>query len=415
MHSRERVLQSMNFIQPDRVVIDFGGHRSSGIMAIAYKRLRDYLGLPERLPKVYDIPQQLAVIEEDVLERFKIDVIELGRGFCQDDSAWKPWVLPDGTECLIPKWINPVRQDGHWVIHHPDGTAIAIQKKGMLYFEQTCFPLMENPEDKLDHLEAMFDYDMWSALATPPGPVIYDEDGLRFLADGAKRLRERESRAIIGIFGGSLFEAGQQLFRIDNYYVLLATNPDLVHRFLDNLVAIYVRDLELYLKAVGPYIDAVLFSDDYGMQTGLQISPEMFREFFKPRHKQLWEYAKKLAPVKVLLHSCGSIADLLPDMIDAGLDAVNPVQISSKDMEPSRLKTEFGDRIVLWGGGCDTQRVLPDGTPEEIREHVLRNLDFFAPGGGFVFQQVHNIQSDVPPQNIVAMFDAIAEWNAARS
>jgi uroporphyrinogen decarboxylase len=141
----------------------------------------------------------------------------------------------------------------------------------------------------------------------------------------------------------------------------------------------------------------------------------MFREFFKHRHEQLWGYAKELAPVKVLLHCCGSIVDLLPDMIDAGLDAVNPVQTNTRDMEPARLKAEFGDRLVLWGGGCDTRLVLPHGTPEEIREHVFRNLDILAPGGGFVFQQVHNIQADVPPENIVAMFDAIAEWNTVHA
>lgn len=414
-NSRERVLQSMNFVQPERVVVDFGGHRSSGIMAIAYVRLREYLGLPKQLPKVYDMPQQLAVIDDDVLQRFNVDCIELGRGFCQDDSDWKSWVLPDGTECLIPRWIHPAHENNHWVIKASDGTPIAVQKQGMLYFDQVSFPLMENPEDKLDHLETMQNYNMWSALAAPPGPVNYDKEGLRFLSEGARRFREGTSRAIIGLFGGSLFEGGQQLFRMDNYLTRLATEPDLIHRFLERSVDIYMRNLELYLKAVGPYIDIILFSDDYGMQTGPQISPKMFREFFKHRHKQLWEYAKELAPVKVLLHCCGSIVELLPDMLDAGLDAVNPVQTNTMGMEPAHLKAEFGDRLVLWGGGCDTRRVLPHGTPEEIREHVLRNLDTLAPGGGFVFQQVHNIQADVPPENIVAMFDAIAEWNTAHS
>jgi uroporphyrinogen decarboxylase len=395
------------------VAVDFGGHRSSGIMAVAYVRLRDYLGLPKRLPRVYDIPQQLAIIDEDVLERFSVDCIELGRGFCFGDADWRDWVLPDGTECLIPRWINPTRKNGHWVLKAPDGTPIAVQKQGMLYFDQVSFPLMENPEDKLDQLETMQQYNMWSAVAAPPGPMNYDEQGLRFLAEGAKRLRASTSRAIIGLFGGSLFEGGQQLFRMDNYLMRLATEPDLIHRFLERSVDIYRQKLELYLKAVGPYIDIILFSDDYGMQTGPQISPAMFREFFKARHQQLWEYAKELAAVKVLLHSCGSIVDLLPDLIDAGLDAFNPVQTNTRGMEPARLKAEFGDRIVLWGGGCDTRRVLPHGTPDEIREHVFRNLDILAPGGGFVFQQVHNIQADVPPENIVAMFDAIAEWNTA--
>jgi uroporphyrinogen decarboxylase len=171
----------------------------------------------------------------------------------------------------------------------------------------------------------------------------------------------------------------------------------------------------MYLDAVGPYIDLILFSDDYGMQTGPQISPAMFREFFKHHHEQMWQYVKQTTSAKVLLHSCGTIIDLLPDMIDTGLDAVNPVQTNCKNMEPERLKSVFGGQITFWGGGVDTQHILPNGTPEEVRADVLKNLNILAPGGGYVFQQIHNIQADVPPKNIVAMFDAIAEWNGTRS
>ncbi|MFN8459730.1 MAG: hypothetical protein U0401_34630 [Anaerolineae bacterium] len=141
MNSRERVLQSLNFQQPDRVAVDFGAHRSSGIQALAYVRLRDYLGLPKRPPKVYDMPQQLAVIDEDVLQRFKVDVIEMGHGFATEASDWHEWVLPDGAECLALRWIKPIRENGNWVLQGPDGEAeIAIQKKGMVYFDQTFFP-----------------------------------------------------------------------------------------------------------------------------------------------------------------------------------------------------------------------------------------------------------------------------------
>jgi uroporphyrinogen decarboxylase len=411
MISQERVHKTLSYEQPDQAVVDFGAHRSSGIAAMAYVRLRDYLGLPKQPPKVYDMPQQLAIIDDDVLDRFGVDCVELGRGFCLDDSDWKPWVLPDKTECLIPHWVNPVLENGGWVLKGPDGTPIAVQKEGMVYFDQTHFPLAEKPEEGIHRLEELLQYNMWAGVVAPPGPVTWNEEGTRFLAEGARRLREKTDRAIVGLFGGPIFEGGQQLFRMDNYYILLATNPALAHRFLDQLVSIYLRQLELYVKAVGPYIDVILFSDDYGMQTGPQISPKMFREFFKPRYQQMWQYAKQLAPVKVLLHSCGSIVRLLPDMIEAGLDAVNPVQTNTKDMEPERLKSEFGGRITFWGGGCDTRYVLPRGTPEEVREDVLRNLDILAPGGGYVFQQVHNIQWDVPPENIVAMFDAVAEWN----
>jgi uroporphyrinogen decarboxylase len=413
MNSRERVLQSMSFVQPDRVAVDLGAHRSSGIQAIAYARLRDYLGLPKRPPRVYDIPQQLAIIDDDVLDRFGVDCIELGRGFNQDEADWREWVLPDSTPCLIPHWIHPVREGNAWVLKAGDGTPIAVQKQGMVYFDQVHFPLKEDPESKLERLEAMLELDMWDAVAAPPGPVPRDENGARTLSEGARKLRQSTTRAIVGLFGGPIFEGGQQLFGMETYLILLATDPALVERFLDRLMAEYLRRLEFFLRAVGPYIDIILFSDDYGTQTAPQISSRMFRQYFKPRHQQIWAEAKRLAPVKILLHSCGSIRALMPDLIEAGLDAVNPVQITANKMEPVQLKADLGRQIVLWGGGCDTQQVLPNATPKEVREHVLRNLDILAPGGGFVFQQVHNIQANVPPENIVAMFDAVAEWNGA--
>jgi len=415
MTSREILLKTLNFVEPDKVVVDFGSYHSSSIMAIAYNKLRNYLGLPKKPPRVYDIPQQLAIIDEDVLERFNVDVIDMGtKGFCQDDSYWKPWVLPDGTDCLIPKWINVIKKGDDTIVSHPDGTPLAIQKKGMLYFEQLHFPLLENPEEKIDKLENFFEYNMWSALAGFPRPWTYDKEGVEYLSSGAKRLREKESRGIVGIFGGSLFEIGQAFFKMDNFYYQLATNPDLINRYLDKVMEIYMRDLESYLKAVGEYIDVIAFSDDYGMQTGLQISKEMFKKFFKPRHTKLWHYIKEVSDLKIMLHSCGSIIELIPDLVEAGLDIVNPVQINAKNMEPERLKKEFGRDIVFWGGGCDTQKVLPNATPKEVREHVLRNLEILYPGGGFVFQQVHNIMANVPPENIVAMFDTVAEWNGRR-
>jgi uroporphyrinogen decarboxylase len=169
----------------------------------------------------------------------------------------------------------------------------------------------------------------------------------------------------------------------------------------------HLENLEVFLEAVGPYIDIVLFGDDLGMQTGPLISPAMYREFFKPRHQRLWQRAKELAPVKVMLHCCGSVRRLLPDLIDAGLDAINPVQISSAGMDARGLKADFGRDLTLWGGGCDTQRILPSGAPDEVRRHVQEQVRLLEPGGGFVFQQVHNILADVPPENIAAMYAAV--------
>jgi uroporphyrinogen decarboxylase len=164
--------------------------------------------------------------------------------------------------------------------------------------------------------------------------------------------------------------------------------------------------MESVLPALGDSIDIVLFGDDLGMQTGPQVSPAMYREFFKPRHARMWKRARELTRAKIKLHCCGGVRPLLDDLIDAGLDAINPVQISCAGMEAAGLKRDFGNRLCLWGGGCDTQRLLAEGTPDEVRRHVRRQIETLSPGGGFVFQQVHNIMANVPPDNIVAMFDA---------
>jgi uroporphyrinogen decarboxylase len=200
---------------------------------------------------------------------------------------------------------------------------------------------------------------------------------------------------------------GQFLYRHDNFFLLLAGEPRQAHRFLDKLVEIHLASLEKFMAAVGPYIDIILFGDDLGMQTGPQISPAMYREFFKPRHKVLWNRARDLGNVKVMLHSCGSLRELLPDLIDTGLDAVNPVQISAAGMDAQSLKKDFGSEITFWGGGCDTREILPKSDPETVERHVEEEIRILAPGGGFIFQQVHNILADVPPENIAAMFEAV--------
>jgi uroporphyrinogen decarboxylase len=175
------------------------------------------------------------------------------------------------------------------------------------------------------------------------------------------------------------------------------------------LTEIHLVNLEEYLRLYGPYIDIILFGDDLGMQTGPLMSPRMYREFFKPRHARLWKRAKELADVKVLLHCCGGVRPLLPELIDAGLDAINPVQITCKGMEAAGLKRDFGKDLTFWGGGCDTRWILAHATPAEVRDHVRQQVEVWRPGGGFVFQQVHNALADVPPENIVAMLDAVNE------
>jgi uroporphyrinogen decarboxylase len=400
MTSRRRVLTALAHREPDTVPIDLSGHRSSGIAALAYPRLRKALGLEPRPVRVYDVIQQLAVVDEDVLDRFGVDTVELGRGFARDPSDWAGWLLPDGTPCLVPAWSLPQRQDGRWVLRSASGRVIAAMPDGALYFEQTYWPYLE--DDTAPLADAMAE-GMWSAVASPPGPRVDAEA----LARGARALRAETDRAVIGLFGGNLLETGQWLYRMDRFLMLLAAEPRRVHRFLDRLVEFHLANLQRFLAAVGESIDVIGFGDDLGMQTGPQMSPAMYREFFKPRHAALWRRAKELADVTVMLHCCGDVRALLPDLIEAGLDAINPVQVSCPGMDAAELKAEFGRDLVFWGGGCDTQTVLPDAEPEAVADHVRRQVAVLSPGGGFVFQQVHNILANVPPRNVIAMLDAV--------
>jgi uroporphyrinogen decarboxylase len=407
MTPRERILAALNHQQPDRTPVDFGAHRSSGIAAMAYPKLRKALGLPPRPVRVYDPVQQLAVIDEDVLERFRVDAIEMGRGFALEEKHWADWTLPDGTPCKMPAWTLPERQEKQWVMRSPSGRILAKMPDGAIYFEQCYWPYLE--KDDFDRLPEALGENMWCAVQSPPGPLVAGPDGQRLLAEGARKLRERTDRAIVGLFGGNLLEVGQFLYRNDGFLMLLAGNPKRAHEFLDLLVEIHLANLERFLGTVGPYIDVIVFGDDLGMQNGPQISPAMYEEFFKPRHARMWRRAKELAPVKVMLHCCGGVRPLIPHLIEAGLDATNPVQISCTGMEPAALKRDFGGRLTFWGGGCDTRFVLSKATPQQVRRHVREQISILAPGGGFVFQQVHNILADVPPENIIAMFDAVNE------
>ena len=290
-------------------------------------------------------------------------------------------------------------------VHSWKHTKLSLDYTGTVnhYFEQTYYPFADENGPKTIP-EAMPEC-MWHAVVGPPGPWVNNEQ----LREGAKRLRQKTDKAIVGGFGGNLLETGQFFYRNDNFFMLLAAEPAKAHKFLDDLVEIHLANLEKYLGAVGDYIDFIKFGDDLGMQSGPQVSPKMYREFFKPRHKLMWSRAKQLADVKVMLHCCGGVRELLPDLIDAGLDAINPVQISCAGMDARELKAEFGKDMVFWGGGCDTQTILPSATPEEVRRHVKEQVQILSPGGGFVFQQVHNILANVPPQNIVAMYEAVQE------
>ena len=404
MTSRDRVLAALDHREPDRVPIDLSGHRSSGIAAIVYPKLRELLGLPPRTIRVYDPIQQLAIVDEDVLDRFGVDTIEMGRGFAHEESAWADWTLPDGTPCKMPAWALPERRDGEWVFRSATGRVIGRMPDGALFFEQCHWPFLEH--DDLAHLSDAFAESMWTALRSPPGRSRPEHGRPGGGSQAAARAHQpRDHRPLRRQSPGNRpVPLPQRQFPDAS-----GRRARAAHAFLDKLVEHHLANLERFLGAVGPYIDIILFGDDLGMQTGPQMSPAMYREFFKPRHAVMWRRAKELARVKVMLHCCGGVRTLLPDLIDAGLDAINPVQISCRGMNAAELKREFGKDLTFWGGGCDTRQILPDGSPEQVRAHVKEQVKVLAPGGGFVFQQVHNIMANVPAANIVAMYDAVQD------
>ncbi len=390
MTSRERVLKALRHEEPDRVPIDLGAMRSTGIMAIAYNRLKEYLGVTGGATRVYDMGQQLAEPEAWLLERFHVDVVDLTNTFGRNSDDWAEWTLPDGSPALVPKAWYPVSRDGGWVL--TDGLHdLARMPADGYYFDQIYWPLAE-----ASTLKDIQNYS-W--------PYFTDEE-LRSLEQKARQLQEETDFAIMGSFGGSILEWGQGLRGWENFMIDLAMRTPFVQELMDKMVEVHLKNLEGFLQAVGDYIQIIEMGDDLGTQTATQISPDMYRELIKPRHKAIYQYAKKHSNLFLFLHSCGSVYDLIPDLIDAGVDILNPVQTSAAKMEPARLKAEFGKKLTFWGGGVDTQTVLPNATPEEIEAHVKKRLEIFAPGGGFVFCPVHNIQANVPPENIVAAYDA---------
>ncbi len=413
MTSRERILAAVNHEEPDRVPVDLGATPSSGISAIAYAKLTRRLGLTDSRTRIYDVVQQLAQPEKPVLDRLRVDVVDVGRTFNTDDSDWYDMTMVDGSAAQYPAWFRPRQQeDGSWRAYGADGTHIATMPSRGWFFDQACFPYLDGYPDNCNDLpEAMIKV-LWAAMVHSPWDHVSDEGFWETLRARAIKLREDTDRAIIIVCGCNLLEWGMFLRRMDQFLMDLHRRPAAVERLLDALMERHLALLEKVCAAVGDVVDILRFGDDLGMDSGTFMRPAVYRNLFKPRHARLCEYVHKNSNMKTFLHSCGSIYAILPDLIEAGYDVINPVQTTCRDMEPQKLKREFGDDITFWGGGCDTRDVLNRATPEQVRAHVRERLEIFAPGGGFVYSTVHNILPEVPPENILAAFDAVAEFSS---
>ena len=411
MTSRERILSSIAHKEPDRIPVDIGATPSSGISAIAYSNLMKYLGIEGHV-RIYDVVQQLAIPEDWFIERFRIDALDIGRTFNTEPKDWYEIKLRNGDTGEYPSWFHPVQnKDGSWSVYDEENTLIAKMPAGADFFDQACFPYIDGYPEDFQELPRAMGKVLWAALVHSPWDNMNIPDFWDELRNRALKLRENTDKALIIVAGCNLFEWGTFLRRIDNFLMDLVMDQKNVERLLDSLMEQHIPFLEKVCQSVGDIADIIRFGDDLGMDSGPFMSPEIYRKLFKPRHKILCDFVKKHSKMHTFIHSCGSIYQLIPDIIEAGIEIINPVQTNAKDMEPEKLKKEFGSDVTFWGGGADTRAVLNRAKPNEVKEHVKRRLEIFSKGGGFVFNTVHNILPDVPPENIMAMFKAIEEFN----
>jgi len=417
--SRQRVMTTLQHEEPDRVPVDMGSGPVTGIAASTLFRLRQALGLarPTDRVKVIEPYQMLGEVTDDLRQALGIDVVGVTGsttffGFPLQD--WKPWELFDGTPVLVPGGFNTEPQPNGDILMYPQGDKSAPPSgkmpAGGYYFDAIIRqePIDEAKLDPQDNLEEF-------------GPL--PEQELSYLAAEARRLYEQTQYAVMGTapglgFGDIALVPAVQLKHpkgirdVAEWYMSLAIRKDYVYKVFEGQCEIGLANLQRLAEAFGDYIQVIFISGtDFGTQRGPFASLQTYRELFKPFHKAVNDWVHEHTSWKTFIHTCGGVEPLIEEFIEAGFDILNPVQCSAAGMQPRHLKQEYGDHIVFWGGGVDTQKTLPFGTPEEVRRQVLERLEIFAPGGGFVFNTIHNIQPRTPVENILAMFEAIEEFN----
>ena len=402
MDSRQRVIEAIHHREADRVPVGVGSNITSGIHIDAYVLLAKYLDIDIGLPKVYEQFQMLARVEEPMRQWLRADIVELENpveAWGLKNEKWKKWTTALGNEVLMPGGFNPATDEkGVQYILGADGKPVAYMPPGALYFERCC------PNGLSDDIVKM-DPEVWRKSLP-----LYTQEELRELEAQGKQLYEETEYAVFGGFcRGALGTYG--LFAghtIADWLLILLSEPDYADEILEATARRAVENAELYLQAVGRYLEVIHVSGfDFGTQDRELFNPEIFRQLYAPHYKTINDYIHSHCRAKTFFHSCGSIADIIEDFVAAGVDILNPVQTSAARMDPEQLKRKFGDRLTFWGGGVDTQSMLPFGNPEAVEAQVKERISIFAPGGGFVFSPVHNIQPGVPPENIVAMMQAV--------
>ena len=418
MTSRERLIQTINHREPDRLVVDIGAGGQTGMGVCAVHQLRTQLfGNTGYRVKVTEPYQMLGEIDEQMIQKLHLDVVGIHpprNMFGFRNEKWKPFTMHDGTEVEVPGDFNYTMDEDGALLMYPEGDMSvpprAKMPRGSYFFDaiETGIPADYNNLNYRDNTEEF---------------GILSQEDIDYFASQAKWYSENTGYGIYMTLPGMAFgdialvpatwlKKPKGIRGVEEWYMSTLMYPDYIKSVFEKQCEIAIKNIELLAKAVGDRVQVVFVSGtDFGTQNGLFSSPETFRELFKPYQKMVNDKIHELTNWKIFIHSCGAIYDLIPDFIEAGFDILNPVQISAEGMNPARLKKEFGNDIVFWGGGIDTQKTLPFGTPDEVYREVRKNIDIFGPGGGFVFTSVHNVQSNVPLQNILAMIKA---FNDAR-
>ena len=368
MTGRERILTALDHREPDRVPLDLGGNQT-GIHKFAYQALIDHLEISDEVT-IMDPVQQLALPCEELLERFRIDTRYVAAGPAGD---WQGGIVANerGGRTWHDLTDEPFFMD---ISHHP-------------LAEATIADLDDYPFPKGDD----------------PGRF----EGLR---QRALTLRNDTPYAVVGGISGVVYEICWYMRGLERWFTDMLTQPEFCEALIDRTLAYWLDWFRVYLDEVGDVLDVIMIGDDLAGQQGPLFNPQFYRAVVKPRHKKLAQYIRSRTGAKIWYHTCGSCVAYIPELLDNGIDILNPVQTSADNMDARALKDTYGPRLSFWGGGCDSQHVLPFASPEQIREHVRGNLEVFKPGGGYVFNNVHNIQAGVPPENIVAMYDAAHEF-----
>jgi hypothetical protein len=417
--SKERVVAALNHRQPDRVPIDFGGTAVTGMHVTCVAALRDHYGLERRPVKVHEPYQMLGWIDDDLADAVGIDVVGAygpNTMFGFPNTNWKTWRAPFGLEVLVSEHFKTTVDAKGDVFIYPQGDTSAPPSGRMPdggYFFDTIVRQEPIDEDKLDPRDNLEEF----------GPVS-EADLAHF--DREVKQASATGRAVIATFGGLAFgdialvpapflKHPKGIRDIEEWYVSTAIRRDYVHKIFEKQCEIALANLARIHARVGDAVDAVFVcGTDFGTQTSAFCSREVFRELYMPYYKRVNDWIHAHTKWKTFKHSCGSVEQFLDPFVESGFDIFNPVQCSAAGMDPRHLKTTYGDKLTFWGGGVDTQKVLPFGTPAQVREQVLSRCEIFSKNGGFVFDAIHNVQARTPVANIAAMINAVHEFNGGR-